>query len=82
SLPFAFSINSVVVPWTSAGEINSVKRMLFCVFPASLVIFLVNRSDDASKFLSSTASAKFILTSKNGEQRVRLTKNMTKLAGN
>ncbi len=43
---------------------------------------IVNRSDDASKFLSSTASAKFILTSKNGEQRVRLTKNMTKLAGN
>lgn len=27
---------------------------------------IVNRSDDASKFLSSTASAKFILTSKMG----------------
>lgn len=43
---------------------------------------IVNRSDDASKFLSSSASAKFVLTSKSGEQRVRLTKNMTKLAGN
>ncbi len=84
---FASSKKSMAIPQAVAttlllGAALTVTVLLPQSSHADEIQDIVHHSDDASKFLTSSASAKFVLTSKDGEQRVRLTKNMTKLVGN